>query len=89
MNLILGTLSDIGIVNEFNITDLDTKLPTYTRVGSDLNTWLAMNSLQIQLRFCYISELNNKEQKDCCPEHLCIDVNGKKLYSYSEVSFDF
>jgi len=87
--LIIENLSDIGTVNEFYLTDLNTKLSSLNCYGIDsLSTILRMNSLQIQLRFCYITEVNSREQKDCCPEHLCIDVNGKKLYSYSEVSFE-
>jgi hypothetical protein len=70
---------------------LSAKLPSfkwYLFGNESLYSALKLNYLQIQLRFCFITDIDAEEQKDCCPEHLCIDVNGQKLYSYSEVSFE-
>ena len=88
--MITGSLSDIGTQTEFviNVWDIDVncpKNPLNNILQKELfKTLLDQRSLRILLRFGYISDVKIKEQKDSIPEHLCIDCNEQRIFSYDD-----
>lgn len=71
------------------IWDLDPSYPTDPVVMMKtppeiFRPMLDRKSLRIVLRFGYVAEIKNKEHKDLVPEHLCVDCNEQRIFSYDD-----